>query len=63
MAVNENFFNHSNFKGSRIDTPEELKEALLWDMVRCYDECGDKEGNPVVTDPRFIAARKKIEEL
>lgn len=63
MAVNENFFNHSNFKGSRIETPEELKEALLWDMIKCYDECADKEGNPVVTDPRFIAARKKIEEL
>ena len=44
-------------------SPERIKEEILWDMVKCYDECADKEGNPVVTDPRFIAARKKIEEL
>ena len=28
MAVNESFFNNSNFKGSRIETPEELKKAI-----------------------------------
>lgn len=44
-------------------SPEKIKEEILWDMVKCYDECGDKEGNPVVTDPRFVAAKAKIENL
>ncbi len=44
-------------------SPERIKEEILWDMVKCYDECPDKENNPIVTDPRFISARKKIEEL
>ncbi len=40
-----------------------IKDGYLWDLVACYDECGDKTGNPVVTSPRFKALVKRLEEM
>ena len=61
--VNRNYCTDKDVWHGKERTPEKLKEELLWDMIKCYDECGDKENNPIVTDPRFITARKKIEVL
>lgn len=53
---------------SQAQNPEEidlqkLKESFIWDFVKLYDECDDAENNPIVTDPRFIAARQRVEAL
>ncbi len=39
------------------------EENYSLDLLALYDECADLEGNPVVTDPRFIACRKRLNEL
>ncbi len=33
------------------------------DLIMLYDECADREGNPVVTDPRFKACEERIAKL
>lgn len=42
------------FKGS---------EEYIWDLTALYDECDNREGNPVVTSPKFKACVERIEKL
>ncbi len=41
----------------------EGEEDYASDLLELYDECADLEGNPVVTDPRFIACKARLDAL